>query len=64
MRDVGITPSMGAVSPPWGNAATEIFGWAECFCSGARSYSVPCCLSPGEFERANLPDKEGRREAA
>lgn len=63
MRDAGITPSLGAVSSSWGNA-TKIFDYAERFCSGARSHSVLCCLFPEEFERANLPDKEGRREAA
>lgn len=45
-------------------AALEVFGCIERFCNRVRTHSAPGYLSPGEFERANWPEEEGRQEAA
>ena len=45
-------------------AALEISGCIGCFYSRVRTHSALGYLSPGEFERANWPEEEGRQEAA
>ena len=41
MRDAGIEPSMGSISPPWGNAAMEsLMGPIEAGCAHARTFET------------------------